>query len=136
MRGLLLVLIFVSSCSENIDRYHWFQGEWISDTESTIRANPKFLEYGTEELQAISSMLGRLTWSVEDGKLKVGQYPGGNDIFDYEIIPVSDEKFRFISEAAGNLTIRKPSNGFCVEFDVLLDTEPTIKFECFAANHT
>lgn len=136
MKGLLLVLVFISSCSEDIDRYHWFQGDWISDAESTIRANPKFLEYSAEDLQAVSSIFGDLNWKVEQHQLKVGEYPEGYGTYEFEITPVSDEEFKFISQGAGNFTVRKTTNGFCVEFDIEHDSEPTITHECFESNDT
>ena len=59
--GLCALLMYGLSHAAEID---WIQGEWISDAEASVAANPEFQNLDAAQREAAEGMFGRMRWTI------------------------------------------------------------------------
>ena len=49
------------------DDIGWFESQWVSDVDATVKANPALGDLDGETLQKFNRMVGKLHWYISDG---------------------------------------------------------------------
>lgn len=128
------IIALLASCSYSDDKYEWFEGRWISDTNTTLQANR---ENGvTEEyIQAFAPSYGKLEWLVVGRTLTVSHSDGFEHSTTFELSRISDSVLEF-----DGAELRISESGFCVHPRGIAplgpDGEVQMRIECFRQNGT
>ena len=143
MNRLIAITILLVSCSEEEQRYPWFEDNWISDTEATLDANPNYRDLNPEGLNAVREMLGQIRWEISDSTLHFF-----DDRYDQIVTatasfytnPIDEESFEMVTDHETRI-IWRTDTGFCT----VLESEHLAKFgvadddtslECFRPTGT
>lgn len=123
------IVFVLASCSYSDYKYQWFEGRWISDTDSTLQANR---ENGASEeyIQAFAPSYGKLEWLVVGRTLTVSHPDGFKHSTTFELNRISDSILEF-----DGAELRISESRFCVhprgETPLGPDGEIQMRIECF-----
>lgn len=133
MKFILPVILLLTACQNDSGEVAWFVGSWVSDPELTIQENSHFSKFEPDDIEAVRTMLGSLRWEVTDSTLTVIRPElETRTAFEYSLDNITKTQFNFLSDAAGDMIIRKIDGGICADFTSQPGAEPLLVSECFA----
>ncbi len=119
MKQLPLVLLLLGSCSAEQSEYSWFQGDWISDAETSIAKNSGYTNLSESDLAVLREMYGRIRWQISDSIFRFidDRY---NELVEsstnFEVETIDPERFLMKIENESRIVWRTDS-GFCTKLN-------------------
>lgn len=117
MNKLILAFLLSASCSAEQPGYPWFEGEWISDAESSLAINPEYAELDEETLQIVREMYRQVRWTIHGNLLKYvdDRYNQYVELeMEFTIVPIDSESFQ-LDMADEKRDVWKTESGFCTD---------------------
>jgi hypothetical protein len=100
------------------DDYSWLEGEWVSDADATMAANPQMQTLPSETRGKLRQSYGRLHWRVDSDHLEA-QWPGSPSYpSTYALRDLGNGKIELSVFERGETQLSelwRTAEGFCVQ---------------------
>jgi len=109
----ILLLAFVAFAASG-DDFVWLEGEWISDADTTMVANPQLMKLDDATRSKFKRMYGRILWRFDNGTFEA-IYPGEDSHpSSYSVRELEGGRSELLI-CGTSYGISRTETGFCVE---------------------
>ena len=118
MKKVVLAMSLISSVSRA--DFGWLEGEWVSDAESSLSANPYVSQLGEDVVEDFKASFGRTVWIFSDGMFTAVHSGTPTAALPYSIRPIDIDRFEICLDSKSNqitLVLWQTESGFCAQFE-------------------